>query len=546
MNVAEQIVKTLEERGIEYVFGLPGEENIVLVSALNASKKIEFILVHDEQAGAFMAEMIGWLTNKPGVTIATLGPGALNMAVSIADAQSHSFPLIAIVAQASIEDTTKETTQVFDLKQVYAPITKWSENVYTPESTAHMINKAYNLSVSGRPGATFLTVPAPFEQEDVGDSSPVVIPNPKEDSVASESVLDEAANLIKEAKQPVILVGLGIAREKSSQKLRSFIKEYDLPVASSYMAKGVIPDDWEQSLGVVGFIVDDYINQYLADADLIISVGYEFTEFDAEEINPNRDKKIIHIHSFNQDTAKYYLVSVNIIGSIGQNLDLLSQKLEDYEPPAYENTVRPKLEEELKKGSKESDIPLTPYQMVHATREAVDENALGLVDTGAVKMWMARLFPTYEPNSLLINNGLSSMAWTIPGTIAAKLVYPNKPILTIIGDGSFHMNLQELAVAKHYNIPMTILIWDDSGYGLIKWKMAMSLGESSETDFENPDFMKIAEAYGGEGYVVKSRDDLEETLKRCLTEDSGLNIIVAPVDYKENMKLVEKLEDELE
>jgi acetolactate synthase-1/2/3 large subunit len=545
MNVAEQIVETLEERGIEYVFGLPGEENIVLVNALNASEKIQFILVHDEQAATFMAEMIGWLTNKPGVTIATLGPGALNMAVSIADAQSHSFPLIAIAAQAGIEDTTKETTQVFDLKQVYAPLTKWSENVYTPESTAHMINKAYNLSVSGRPGATFLTVPAPFEEEDVGDSSPTVIPNPKEESVASEQILEEAVKLIKEAEHPVVLTGLGIAREKSAQKLRDFVKKYDLPVVSSYMAKGVIPDDWKQSLGVVGFIVDDYINQYLADADLILAVGYEFTEFDAEEFNPKRDKKIIHIHSFNQDTDKYYPVSTNVIGKIGQNLALISQKLGDYEPPAYENTIRPKLEEELEQGSEDSDIPLTPYQLVHATRAAVGEDTMTLVDTGAVKMWMARLFPTYEPNSVLINNGLSSMAWTIPGTIATKLLYPEKPVLTIIGDGSFHMHVQELAVAKRYDIPMTILIWDDSGYGLIKWKMDISLGKSAGTDFENPDFKKIAEAYGGEGYVVKSRDDLEETLKKCLAEDSGINIIVAPVDYSENMKLIEKLEKEL-
>lgn len=544
MNVAEQIVKTLEERGVKYVFGLPGEENIVLVNALKASQSIHFMMVHDEQAATFMAEMIGWLTNKPGVVIATLGPGALNMVLGVADALTHSFPLIAISAQGGLEDKMKDTTQIIDLQQVFAPITKWSKNLTDPELTSQLINKAYNQAVSGRPGPTFVSVPAPFEEESAGEE-PDLIPNPKEESVASDHILEKAAELIKEAERPVMLAGLGAVREQAVPAVRKWIKQYDIPIATSYMAKGVVPEESDQALGVVGFIVEDYSNQVFYDSDLIITIGYEFAEFDAKEINPKGDKKIIHIHSFNMDTDRYYPVSVNVIGSICENIKQLAGKLEGYVAPAYENKVQPKLVKELEEGETDSSAPLTPVQVVHATRQAMGDKSMALVDTGAVKMWMARLFPANEPNTLLINNGLSSMAWTIPGTIAAKLIYPDKPILTIIGDGSFHMNAQELAVAKRYNIPLTIVIWDDSGYGLIKWKMDMSLGEHAKVDFENPDFVKFAEAYGGNGHVVKSRDDLELTLKKCLNEDRGISIIVVPVDYDENMKLTDRLEDEL-
>lgn len=541
MNVAEQIVQTLEDRGIKYVFGLPGEENISLVNALNKSNKIEFIVVHHEQSATFMAEVIGGLTNQPGVVISTLGPGAMNMTIGVADATSNSFPIIALSAQGGLEEFGKESNQMVDLKEVFTPITKWAENLYLPESTSEMINKAYNMAVLNRPGATFLAVPETLERELVEENVQAVISNPKAEIIPSADQIEKAAERIKQAKRPIILAGAGISREKASQAFRKFVEQVEIPVATTFMAKGVIRDDSKYSLGVVGFLVDDYSNQEFYESDLIISIGYEFSEFDPKTINPNGDTDIIHIHSFEQDTDENYSINVNMIGEIEESLRLLSNHLEGYTAPIYENNVQSILNNEFEKGVENSEVPLTPVQIVHATRGALNEGDMALVDTGALKMWMARLYPTYEPNTVLINNGLSSMAWSLPGAISAKLVYPNKPILVVIGDGAFHMSSQEIAVAVKYNIPLTILIWDDSGYGLIKWKMNMSLGEYSGVDFDNPDFIKIAEAYGGKGYVVKNRDDLEQTLKKTLQADEGINIIVAPVDYSKNMELVDDL-----
>lgn len=543
MNVAEQIVNILEGRGVKFVFGLPGEENISLVNALHKSEKIKFILVHDERAAGFMASTIGWLSDQPGVVIATLGPGALNMTLSIADAQTHSFPVIAIGAQGELRDRIRETTQVVDLKSVFKPITKWSEDLVMVESTTEIINKAYNLAMSERKGATFVTIPAPFEQEKLEKPPQHVLESTNHAIVPNEEVILEAAELLKKVENPIILAGLGVSREDVSVELREFSEKHQIPVATSFMAKGVIPDTSELSLGVVGFFVEDYIDNYIEDVDLILTVGYDFSEFDPEAINPNSDKKIINLHTFSQETHEHFPVTTQLIGKLSDSLGNLSTTLNDFQASSAENTVRPKLENEFNQGHQNEKVPLKPAQIIHATRKALPENGQVFVDTGAVKMWMARLFPAYDLNTVLINNALSSMSWAIPGTIAAKLLEPEKPMLTVVGDGAFHMSTQEILTAKRYGIPLTILIWDDSGYGLIKWKMEMDLDESSEVDFDNPDFIKIAESYGGNGYIVESRDELEETLKSCLEKDEGINIIVAPVDYEENMKLTEKLEN---
>lgn len=542
MNVAEQIVNILEARGVKFVFGLPGEENISLVNALHKSEKIKFVLVHDERAAGFMASTIGWLSDQPGVVIATLGPGALNLTLSIADAQTHSFPVIAISAQGELRDRIRETTQVVDLKGVFTPITKWSEDLVAVESTTELINKAYNLAMSERKGTTFVTIPAPFEQEKLEKSPQQVIESTNHSIVPDEDVISEAVELLKTAENPIILAGLGVSREDVTDEIRNFSKKHQIPVATSFMAKGTIPDTSELSLGVVGFFIEDYINEYLEDVDLILAVGYDFSEFNPDEINPNHDKTIINLHTFPQETHEDFPIDSQLIGSLPKSLEILSEALKDYQATPVKNTVRSKLENELNQGKQDEKVPLKPAQIIHATRNALPEDGKVLIDTGAVKMWMARLFPAYDLNTVLINNALSSMSWAIPGTIAAKLLEPEKPMLTVVGDGAFHMSTEEILTAKRYNIPLTILIWEDSGYGLIKWKMEMDLDESSEVDFENPDFIKMAESYGGNGYLVNSRDELEETLTNCLEKDEGINIIVAPVDYQENRHLTDKLE----
>lgn len=543
MIVAGQIVNILEERGVKFVFGLPGEENISLVNALHKSDKIKYILVHDERAAGFMASTIGWLSDQPGVVIATLGPGALNMTLSIADAQTHSFPVIAIGAQADLRSRIRETTQVVDLKAIFEPITNWSEDLVAIESTTEIINKAYNLATAERKGATFVTIPASFEQEELDKPSQNVLESPNNQIIPNDKAISEASELLKEAENPIILAGLGVSREKISDEIRTFSEKHQLPVMTSFMAKGAVSDKSELSLGTVGFFIDDYINEYLTDVDLILAVGYDFAEFDPKTINPGQDKKIINLHTFVQETHEYYPINSQLIGNLSECLAKLSIALDETQAHSIKNSVRSKLDLEFQEGENNNQSPLKPVEIVHATRKAVPENGVVYIDTGAVKMWMARLYPAYDLNTIMINNALSSMSWAIPGTIAGKLLSPTQPILTVLGDGAFHMSTQEILTAKRYDIPLTILIWDDSGYGLIKWKMDMDLDEHSEVDFENPNFIQLAESYGGQGYLVESRDELEETIAKCLEKDDGLNIIVAPVDYKENMKLTEKLED---
>lgn len=542
MTVAKHIVSILEDRGIKYVFGLPGEENIALVNELDKSEKIEFILVQDERSGAFMAGTLGWLTGEPGVVIATLGPGALNMTLSIADAHTHSFPVIAIAAQGELAARVRETTQVVDLKSVFKPLTKWSEDLVVVESTTEIINKAYNEAMGDRKGATFITIPSSLEQESPVGTSPTVIESPNPEITPTEEAFKKAADSLKKAKKPIILAGLGASRDNISEELNNFANKHHIPVATSFMAKGVIPETAELSLGVIGFFIDDHINIYLEDADLILAIGYDFAEFDPSAINPNRDKTVINLHTYAQETHRNFTVDSQLIGDLKDTINQLSRTLKNHRAKSYENTVRGKINQEFEKGEKDEKTPLKPVQIVNATRRALPKEGKVLVDTGAVKMWMARLFPAYDLNTILINNALSSMSWAIPGAIATKLLYPDIPILTVVGDGSFNMSYSELATAKKYNIPLTILVWDDSGYGLIKWKMEMDLEEYAQVDFDNPDYIKIAEAYGGNGYVVNSRDELEETLKASLEKNEGLDIIVAPVDYEANMELTEDLE----
>lgn len=541
MNVAKRIVQILEERGVNYVFGLPGEENIALVNALDKSEKIKFVLVLDERAGGFMASVMGWLGDQPGVVLATLGPGALNLTLSIADAHSHSFPVIAISAQGDIRDRVRETTQMEDLKRVFQPITKWSEDLIVAESTTELINKAYNQSMSERKGASFVTIPASLEQAELEETNSVVIPSPNPVSVPIDSEMKEAVNDLKNAKKPVLLAGLGVSRENLSKEITQFSQSHHIPVMTSFMAKGALSDHSKLSLGTVGFFIEDYIDDYLEDVDLILAVGYDFSEFEPSAINPNKDKKIINLHTFPQETHEHYPMASQLVGNLRETLDKLSNDLGDYVFETHTNPVSEGLLEEFNEGEKDGEVPLSPNQIVHATRQALPEEGKVLVDTGAVKMWMARLFPTFELNSVLINNGLSSMSWALPGTIAAKLLFPEIPMLTVMGDGSFLMTLQEIATAVKYDIPLTILIWDDSGYGLIKWKMAMDLGQHANVDFDNPDFIKIAESFGGNGYVVDSREDLEQKLSECLKKDEGINLIIAPVDYSENMDLTNNL-----
>jgi acetolactate synthase-1/2/3 large subunit len=424
---------------------------------------------------------------------------------------------------------------------MFAPVTKWSELIATPGAVPEMIRKAFKLAQTERPGAVYLAVPEDVEKALApADARPLVVNTPRPDEPSS-SQLRRAANVLRAAENPVVLAGHGAARAGASGALRRFAEALGVPVATTFHGKGVFPDDHPQALGAVGFMRHDYVNFGFDQADAIIAVGYELQEFDPVRINPNSDKKIIHIHRFPAEVDLHYEVEVGLQSDIGRTLDALATEVgRRFEPEVGEHRIRAMIEGELERGRRDDRFPLAPARIVADTRAALGREDIVLVDTGALKMWMARLYPTYEPNTCLISNGLSTMAWTLPGAIGAKIACPEARVLVATGDGAFLMNSQEIETALRERVPFVVLIWVDDEYGLIKWKMELELGHSVDTAFANPDFVAYAESFGARGYRIEAPEDLLPTLRQALADDT-VSVIACPVDYSANLQLTDAL-----
>jgi acetolactate synthase I/II/III large subunit len=539
-DAAQLLVRCLEAEGVEYVFGIPGEENIHLIDALNKSS-IRYILVRHEQGAAFMAEIYGRLTGKPGVASATLGPGAINLQLGVADATTNSTPVVAISAQVGLDRIYKESHQVVDLVSLFRPITKWAELVPSPHAVPEMIRKAFKIAQTERPGAVYLAIPEDVESAKVDDSLHPLKINTVRPQEPSPSQIARAADVIALAKRPIVLAGHGATRDRATQALIRFSEKIGLPVATTFNGKGVFPDDHRNALGAVGFMRHDYVNFGFDEADVLICVGYELQEFDPVKINPDADKKILHIHRFPAEVDDHYPVEVGIQGDISHSLSALADAVRRrFEPGGTGEKIRRLMREELDRGAGEDGFPLTPRRIVTDIRAAMRRGDIVLADTGAVKMWMARMYPTYEPNTLLVSNGLSSMGFSVPGAIAAKLAYPERRVLAATGDGAFLMNSQELETAVRENIPITVLIWEDNAYGLIEWKMDLEMARNSHIKFGNPDFVTYAESFGAKGYRITAPGELLPTLREALA-DNTVSVITCPVDYSQNMELTSKL-----
>lgn len=539
-KAAELMVKCLENEEVSVVFGLPGEENIRFVQAL-ASSTIRYVLTRHEQGAAFMAEMYGRVTGRAAVVSTTLGPGAINMQLGVADATTNSTPLVAISAQVGHDREFKESHQYVDLVSMFAPITRWSAGIPTPHAIPEMFRKAFKTAETERPAAVYLAVPEHIDADETDyDLSPLPRNVVRADAPAPGQVA-RAVDILRAAKRPVVLAGHGAARADATAALVRFSDEFAVPVANTFHGKGVMPDDHPNSIGTLGFMRHDYVNFGFDNADVVIAVGYELQEFDPVRINPQADKKIIHIHRFPAEVDAHYSVDVGIIGDISASLDALTDGLAGHSYSADPDVPgHGLLAEEFASGQQDSRYPLAPARVVADTREALGRSDVVLVDTGATKMWMARLYPTYERNTCLISNGLSTMAFALPGALGVKLALPEAKVLAVVGDGAFLMNSQEIETAVRERIPLVVLIWDDGGYGLIEWKMDLELGEHYYVKFGNPDVVTYAESFGAKGYRINSADELLPTLKAALADD-GVSLISCPVDYSDNLRLTDRL-----
>lgn len=550
-NTADLIVECLVNEGVEVVFGIPGEENIPLLEAIERNGNIRFVLTRHEQGAGFMAATYAHITGKPGVCLATLGPGALNLTLPVAQANASTTPLVAICAQGNVSRLYKESHQIIDLVSLFQPITQWSSMMLAPSTAPEMVRKAFSIAQRKRPGATCLVIPEDISEMSVPENAkPLPLPRPLHILPAPDTI-DEAAKIISQAKTPIILAGNGVARSHAQDQLLAFAEQLNVPVATTFEGKGVFPDNHPNALGVVGFMHRDYENFAFDTADLIIAVGFSIQQFDPKKINPNIDKTIIHINTFVEDTDAHYPTALNIMADIGQTLKTLTNVLKDRNI-TFDVThpkIRQMITDELRSFENDSSIPMKPQRVVYDTRRAVPEGTKVLVDTGALKMWMARLYPTMHPNTCIIDNSLSTMAWTLPGAVGASFIKDNsgkintKPVLAVMGDGSFMMNVQEIETAVRVGSRMVVLVWEDNAYGLIKWKMDLHAGEHEYVDFTNPNVPKLAESFGARGHVVQKPEDLYNMLKEALEQESGVDVIACPVDYSENMKLIEKLGD---
>ena len=537
MNAAQLFVRCLENEGVEYIFGIPGEENLAMMDALLDSS-IQFVTVRHEQGAAFMADVYGRLTGRAGVCLATLGPGATNLITGVADANMDHAPLVAIAGQAGTHRLHKESHQVLDLEEMFRPITKYSARALLPEIIPELVRKAFKLSQSEKTGACFIEFPEniadmEIEAEPLWSKNPV-IPAPTQDRI------DASAEAISKAKRPIILAGHGVVRAGASEQLAEFAAKLNIPVTNTFMAKGVVPFKHPTNLGSAGLQAKDYVGIGFDKADVIICVGYDVVEYHPYLWHPTQDRFIIHIDFQPAEVDAHYGVKIGVVGDIKQSLQRIAEKATPQPEGEQLRPLREALIKDMNEHAHSTDFPVQPQKLIWDLRTAMDLCDIAICDVGAHKMWMARMFRCEEPNTCIISNGFASMGIAVPGAIAAKLAYPKKKVVAVTGDAGFLMNSQEIETAMRLNTPIVILIWNDAGYGLIEWKQLNQYGRKSHVDFNNPDFVKYAESFGAKGYRIEKTEDLLPTLKQALSDDT-VSIIDCPVDYSENLKLTAKL-----
>ncbi|MBD3821095.1 MAG: acetolactate synthase large subunit [Thiotrichales bacterium] len=538
MKASQLFVQCLENEGVEYIFGIPGEENMEIMDAL-VDSKIKFITCRHEQGAAFMADVYGRLTGKAGVCLSTLGPGATNLVTGVADANMDNSPVVAIAGQAATTRMHKESHQVLDLVSMFKPISKYAIQILEPETIPEVMRKAFKLAQAEKPGASFIDFPENISEMEVEELPLPVIQSKL--TLADSELIAQAADIIQAAKKPLILVGNGAVRAKASESLYAFSTHYNIPIINTFMAKGVVPHYKNPlSMGTTGLQKGDYNNGGFAEADLVICVGFDMVEYHPHLWNPNRKHKIIHIDTRSAEVDYSYIPHVELVGNIAFNLDALRQALPEQPKTPIQFPLRQSLFDEMERVSQSQDWPMKPQKIIWDLRTAMGKKDIAISDVGAHKMWMARMFRCELPNTCIISNGFASMGIAVPGAVGAKLAFPDRAVVAVTGDAGFMMNSQEIETALRSETPFVILIWNDNQYGLINWKQKRRYGRPAYIDFKNPDFVKYAEAFGATGIRINAADELLPALKTALASNT-VTVIDCPVDYSENDRLTELL-----
>lgn len=541
MNVAEFFVQCLEAEGVTHIFGVPGEENEALLFALDSSN-IEFVPCRHEQGAAFIANVWGRLTGEAGVCLSTLGPGATNLVTGVADANLDKAPLVAITAQGGLDRLHNESHQMVDVVNMFRPITKWNGTIPSPKVVSEVVRKAFKIACMEKPGATHIELSEDVaDQEMPAESRPITpgeVRRPGSDYKAIHKTLD----LLHDARKPLVLAGNGAIRKLASKHLTEFVIRHNIPAVSTFMGKGAVSDRLDQSLFSIGLGFKDYVLKAVEEADLILAVGYDIAEYPPQRWNENGDKTIVHIDFDPAEVYTHYNPAVEVTGDISAALWELNKKLSDsdLDYADWYAPLRKRITADISSYRLQEGEPFTVPGVLLELRAVLNDGALVISDVGTHKMWVARNYPTYCPNGCIISNGLASMGIALPGGIAAGLHDKNRQIVSIMGDGGFMMNSQELETARRLGAGYVNIVFNDNDYGLISWKQEQHRDRSVSTRIQNPDFKQYADSFGVTGYRPESLQDLRTILEKAV-EQKELCLIEIPISTHVNNDLTEKL-----
>jgi acetolactate synthase-1/2/3 large subunit len=550
MKASDLFVKCLEEEQVEYIFGLPGEETNDLIISLSSSPKIKFILTRHEQGAAFMADVYGRLTQKVGVCLSTLGPGATNLTTGVASANMDRSPLLAITGQTYTDQLHKESHQNMDPITMFEPITKWRWSMRNADSIPEIIRRAFKIALEEKGGAVHLELPQDVAKME-SDIKPIGLKEILR-SRPNKELIKKAAKMISQSKMPIILIGNGCIRKNASASLRKFVERTGICSINTFMAKGVISDKSERHLQTIGIKEADYALTALKKADLVIAIGYDLVEYSPKNWNGKLDKNIIHIDFTNAEVDTYYPPAIEIAADIEYTIKAILGELEKEkrnnpnlegfphkETPELFRKIKKEVTWRIERFRNDLSYPIKPEKLITDVRNILDEDDIVLSDVGAHKLWIAKVYNTYIPNTCLITNGFCSMGFALPGAISAQLVKPKRKVVAMCGDGSFLMNVQEVETAVRLNLPIIIVVWCDYDFGIISLKQSMEFGRSAYTKFNNPDFVKLAESFGAIGYRAKTTEEFSKILEKAKDSTSVPVIIAIDVDYSANSTLLE-------
>jgi acetolactate synthase-1/2/3 large subunit len=540
MKASDLFVKALENEDVEYIFGIPGEENLDLLDSLKSSA-IRLILTRHEQAAGFMAATYGRLTGKPGVCLSTLGPGATNLVTPAAYANLGAMPIVMITGQKPIKRSKQGQFQIVDVVGMMGSLTKFTRQVKSGSAIPSTVREAFRVAREERPGAAHIELPEDIADEEV--DTPVLEPSMVRRPVAEIKSIDKAIGMISQAVNPILLIGAGANRKITCRNLRAFVDKTKIPFFTTQMGKGVVDERSDLFLGNAALSDHDFLHRAISRADLIINVGHDVVEKPPFFMTP--DKKVIHINFVSAAVDPVYFPQVEVIGDIADSIRRITEGI--HEQCAWDfdafREIKDRIDEHISRGVDDNSFPVKPQRLVADIRRLMPSEGIIALDNGMYKIWFARNYKAHQTNTVLLDNALATMGAGLPSAMAAKLVNPERPVMAICGDGGFMMNSQELETAVRLELHIVVVILRDNGYGMIKWKQSQVGFADFGLDFGNPDFVKYAESYGAHGHRIDATGDLLPTLEKCLTAP-GVHLVEVPVDYSGNKKILsEEIKD---